>query len=177
MLHALSFTVLMYHSMSGTWTAAPHTFIIGNCGRTASNSGSVKPQCQYRLTTNVNFCLIVRTCWFGNTSTVPNLRLWELVKRKGFPFTNMISIDNVMSWWICMMSGGTPWMCECTVVSGQCTVFPFNAPRFGPNMSSAAWMSALWIGQFFIWWIAVSINSHDLGCIMMFWKCLAATPC
>ena len=116
---------------------------------------------------------MVGTCLFSRASTVPNFRLRDVVRRKATELTNIMSIASAMERCVLRISCGTGSIPVRTCCPGRDTVFPFRAPRFGPNMSSTTMTSPLVIEQPFRWVTATSISSLDPGLMMMFWNLLA----
>jgi hypothetical protein len=152
-LQERSLTVLMYLSISGTCSSAAQVFKQGNHCHKGSNSLSASivttrnPRFRYRLTTFFSEAQIVWTCRFNSTSTVPNLIPRATVMKNGVLLTKVMSIASVMSWYISIISFGTGSTPVSTWSFARRTVYPLSDPRFGPNIFSAACISALVTGQ------------------------------
>ena len=88
--------------------------------------------------------------------------------------TNIMSIASAMEQCVFKISCGTGSIPVRMCCPGRDTVFPFRAPRLGPNMSSTVMTSPLVIKHPFRCVTATSISSLDLGLMMMFWNLLAS---
>ena len=122
-------------------------------------------RCEYTATTCLMAVIIVGCFLSFRDSTVPNLIPRNIVTRKAILLMYMMSIHRVTSRYCSIIVRGTSCQSIATCLPLRRSIFPFNDPKLGPNMSSAAMISSVVMGQFFnrfcfTIFIKFLINSH-----------------
>ena len=150
----------MYLSMNPTCSSRDVVFSITPISKRAprkhSNCPSIircltrKPPDWYTCSTFLMALVIRAAVCVSKYSTVPNLIFNDVVTSMGMLLIFMISPPRVTSLFLSNTFIGSALyvIVVSTWLGGRRTVFPFNDPRSGPKMSSAAMISLLVTGQF-----------------------------